>query len=36
MTDRPAPTIVRTYLKFETPIAELERKVQELRALEGS
>lgn len=34
--DRPAPNIVRTYLKFETPIAELERKVQELRALEGS
>jgi len=34
--ERPAPTIVRTYLKFETPIAELERKVQELRTLEGS
>jgi acetyl-CoA carboxylase carboxyl transferase subunit alpha len=39
--DRPASdslnaSIVRTYLKFETPIAELERKVQELRALEGS
>lgn len=35
-TERPVPNIVRTYLKFETPIAELERKVQELRALEGS
>jgi acetyl-CoA carboxylase carboxyl transferase subunit alpha len=35
-TERPSQTIVRTYLKFETPIAELERKVQELRALEGS
>lgn len=34
--DRPAQNIVRTYLKFETPIAELERKVQELRALEGT
>jgi acetyl-CoA carboxylase carboxyl transferase subunit alpha len=35
-SERPTPTIVRTYLKFETPIAELERKVQELRALEGT
>lgn len=33
--ERPVQNIVRTYLKFETPIAELERKVQELRALEG-
>lgn len=35
-TERPVQNIVRTYLKFETPIAELERKVQELRALEGA
>ncbi|MFM7084036.1 MAG: acetyl-CoA carboxylase carboxyltransferase subunit alpha [Hyphomicrobium sp.] len=34
--ERTGQNIVRTYLKFETPIAELERKVQELRALEGS
>lgn len=32
--DRPATTI-RTYLDFEKPIAELESKVAELRALEG-
>jgi acetyl-CoA carboxylase carboxyl transferase subunit alpha len=31
--DRPVP--IRTYLDFEKPIAELESKVAELRALEG-
>lgn len=31
--DRPVP--IRTYLDFEKPIAELESKVMELRALEG-
>ncbi|MGE0025034.1 MAG: acetyl-CoA carboxylase carboxyl transferase subunit alpha, partial [Hyphomicrobium sp.] len=33
MSDRPVP--VRTYLDFEKPIAELESKVSELKALEG-
>lgn len=32
-SDRPVP--VRTYLDFEKPIAELESKVSELKALEG-
>jgi acetyl-CoA carboxylase carboxyl transferase subunit alpha len=31
--DRPVP--IRTYLDFEKPIAELESKIAELRALEG-
>ena len=29
------PATIRTYLDFEKPIAELESKVAELRALEG-
>ena len=29
------PGTIRTYLDFEKPIAELESKVAELRALEG-
>ncbi|MGI9404445.1 MAG: acetyl-CoA carboxylase carboxyltransferase subunit alpha [Hyphomicrobium sp.] len=34
-TELDRPTAIRTYLDFEKPIAELESKVAELRALEG-
>lgn len=34
-TDLDHPATIRTYLDFEKPIAELESKVAELRALEG-
>ncbi len=34
-TELDRPTTIRTYLDFEKPIAELESKVAELRALEG-
>ncbi len=34
-SERQGQRFVHTYLEFETPIKELERKVQELRALEG-
>jgi acetyl-CoA carboxylase carboxyl transferase subunit alpha len=34
-SDTQAKTFVHTYLEFEKPIKELERKVQELRALES-
>lgn len=35
-SDREGQPVLHTYLKFETPIKELERKVRELRALEGA